>query len=138
MKTNESNLRKWQKKLILGPTLTCLAQIGPQNYFPWVLTLLNVIHYCELSLYAVSRTIWQKTSFLGLIQAHWTQIPATNFFFKNLALSVTDIMVSYHHVQYQKKTNDPILRKLSKGRKDRQTDESDFIRHFPTNVEHPT
>ena len=25
-------------------------------------------------------------------------------------------MVSYHHVQYQKKNNDPILRKLSDGR----------------------
>ena len=29
-----------------------------------------------------------------------------------------DIMVSYHHVQYQKKTNDPTLRKFSDGRTD--------------------
>ena len=50
-------------------------------------------------------------------------------------------MISYHHVQYQKKTNDPILRKFSEGWtngwKDRQTDESDFIGCCPTNVEHP-
>ena len=50
-------------------------------------------------------------------------------------------MISYHHVQYQKKTNDPILRKFSdgwtNGWKDRQTDESDFIGCCPTNVEHP-
>ena len=32
-----------------------------------------------------------------------------------------DTMVSYHHVKYQKKTNDPILKKFSDGRTDRQT-----------------
>ena len=32
-----------------------------------------------------------------------------------------DIMFRYHHVQYQKKTNDPILRKFSDGRIDRRT-----------------
>ena len=47
-----------------------------------------------------------------------------------------DNMVSYHHVQYQKKTNDPIWWKLSDGRKDGQTDESGFIGRCPTNVEH--
>ena len=50
------------------------------------------------------------------------------FFLQNLASSVTiDIMVSYHHVQYLKKTNDLILRKFSgrraDGQTDRQTDE---------------
>ena len=48
-----------------------------------------------------------------------------------------DIMLSYHHVQYQKKTNDPILRKLSDGSTDGQTDKSDFIGSCPTNVERP-
>ena len=34
-----------------------------------------------------------------------------------------DIMFSYHHLQYQTQSyNDPILRKLSHGRMDRQTD----------------
>ena len=70
-------------------------------------------------------------------------------------------MVSHHHVQYQKKTNYPILRKFSDGwtdrwsdrqagrqterqtdrqtdrQKDRRTDESDSIGCCPTNVEHP-
>ena len=32
-------------------------------------------------------------------------------------------MISYHHVQYQKKTNDLILRKLSDGRTDGRADE---------------
>ena len=45
------------------------------------------------------------------------------FFLQNLASSVTiDIMVSYHHVQYLKKTNDLILRKFSDRRADGQTD----------------
>ena len=64
------------------------------------------------------------------------------FFFSKIWLHQSlDIMVSYHHVQYQKKTNDPILRKLSDGRTDGQTDgqrdESDFIGRCPTNVERP-
>ena len=50
-------------------------------------------------------------------------------------------MVSYYHVQYQKKTIDPILRKFSDGRTDgpteRQTKESDFIGRCPTNVKRP-
>ena len=54
-------------------------------------------------------------------------------------------MTSYHHVQYLKKTDDPILRKLSDRQKDRRTDrrtdgrtdESDFIGRCPTNVECP-
>ena len=34
-----------------------------------------------------------------------------------------DIMVSYHHIQYQKKTNDPILKKLvTNVRTEGQTD----------------
>ena len=33
----------------------------------------------------------------------------------------------YHNAKYQKKANDPILRKLCDGRAESQTDESDFI-----------
>ena len=47
------------------------------------------------------------------------QIRAAKFFFSKVWLRQSlDIMVSYHHVQYQKKTNDPISRKLSDGRTD--------------------
>ena len=61
-----------------------------------------------------------------------------------------DIMFSYHHLQYQTQSyNDPILRKLSHGRMDRQTDRqrdrqtdcetdrSDFTGCCATNAEHP-
>ena len=45
----------------------------------------------------------------GTILAHLAEIRAANFFiylfifFKNLARQSLDIMVNYHHVQYQKK-----------------------------------
>ena len=50
-----------------------------------------------------------------------------NFFFSEIWLRQSlDIMVSYHHAQSSgpilEKTNDPILRKLSDGRTDGQTD----------------
>ena len=41
------------------------------------------------------------------------------FFFSKIGLRLSiDIILSYHRVQFQKKTNDPILSKLSEGRKD--------------------
>ena len=54
-----------------------------------------------------------KNLVLGLILAHLAQTHAAkNFFSKNLLHQSLDVMVSYHHVKYQKKT---ILRKLSDG-----------------------
>ena len=50
-----------------------------------------------------------------------------------------DIMVSYHHVQYQKKLMIQSWENLvTDGQTDRQMDESDFIGRCPTNVERPT
>ena len=52
----------------------------------------------------------------GLILAHLAKIWVTIFFSSKIWLSLSlGIMVSYHHVQYQKKTNDPILKKISDG-----------------------
>ena len=44
------------------------------------------------------------------------------FFSKVWFYQSLDIMVSYHHVQYQKKNNSPIFRKLIDGRTDGRTD----------------
>ena len=44
------------------------------------------------------------------------------FFSKVWFYQSLDIMVSYHHVQYQKKNNSPIFRKLIDGRTEGQTD----------------
>ena len=65
------------------------------------------------------------------------------FFLKIWLCQSLDIMVSYHHVKYKKKTNDPILKKFTDGgmdertdgHTDRQRDESDFIGCCPTDIE---
>ena len=55
-KTNEQNLRKWQKKLVSSPILVPLARIwSPKILIVSTLILLDVIHCCKLSLYAISR-----------------------------------------------------------------------------------
>ena len=81
-----------------------------------------------------------KNLVLGLILTHLAQ-KCFSFFSKIWLRQSLNVMVSYHHVQYQKKTNDPILRKLSPGgtdgQTDRQTDKSYFIGCCPTNNEHP-
>ena len=60
-------------------------------------------------------------------------------FFLNLAFSVTRYHGQLSSCIITEKTNDAILRKLSDGRTDWQTDgqtgESDFIGRCPTNVE---
>ena len=48
--------------------------------------------------------------------------PKKNFFSRIWLRQSLDVMVSYHHVKHKKKTNDPILRKLSHGGTDGQTD----------------
>ena len=49
-----------------------------------------------------------------------------------------DVMVSYHHVQYQKNLMIQSWENLERdGRTDRQMDQSDFTGRCPTNVEHP-
>ena len=64
-----------------------------------------------------------------------------NFFSKTWHFQSLNIMDSYDHVQYQRKTNDPIMKKVSDrrtdGRTDRQTDESYLIGRCPTNFERP-
>ena len=73
--------------------------------------------------------LWSKLTkmaenlILGLILAHWAQIPAIIFFI--WICQSLDVMVCYHHVKKSissEKTNDPILRKCSDRQTHRQTD----------------
>ena len=66
----------------------------------------------------------------------WVQIWAINFYFKNLALSVTRYHGQLSSCTTTEKTNDRILIKTD-GQTDRRTDESNFIGCCPTNTEHP-
>ena len=62
-----------------------------------------------------------KNLVLGLILAHLLQIQAANFFFKNLASSVTRYYGQLSSCTISQKSKDPILRKLSDGQTDRWT-----------------
>ena len=119
------------KKPSFGPDFGpfCPKFGPPQKIFLWVLPLLDVRHSCKLSLYAISRKTkepnlrkWLKNLVLGPILA---QIWAANFFFfsKIWLRQSLDIMVSYHHVQYQKKLMIQSRENLvTDGRTDRWTD----------------
>ena len=104
-----------------------------------VLPLQEVRHCSKLSLYEISReTNESKNLVLGPIFVHLAQIWAT-IFFKNLASSVTRYHGQLSSCTISKKTEDPILTKLSDRRTDRQTDgqtdTSDFIGGCLTDVE---
>ena len=61
------------------------------------------------------------------------------FFSKIWVRQSLDIMVSYHHVQYQKKLKIQSWEILAiDWQTDGQTEESDFIGRCPTNMERPT
>ena len=65
------------------------------------------------------------------------QIHAAIFFFKNLVLSVTRYHGQLSLCTISEKTDDPILRKFTNQRTNREIDESDFIRRCSSNVECP-
>ena len=144
------------KDLISCPILARLAQIcpPPQN-FQQVLSLLDFTNCRKLLLYAIlakksdpNVNKMAKNLILGLNQVHW----AARFFFKNLAPPVTRYYGQLSSCKYQKKliVQTLILRKLSDGRKDRQTyremkrqmdrqtEDRDFTGRCPTDVERPT
>ena len=71
----------------------------------------------------------------GPILAHMAQILAAKFSFSKIWLRQSlDIMVSYHHVQYQKKL---MIQSWENLVTDCQTDQSDFTGRCLTNVKRP-
>ena len=85
-------------------------KFDPQKFFLWFLPLLDIIYCYKLSLYVMSR----KTNEQNLRKAKMpknlvsdpilVQNVAAKFLFSKIwLLQSLDIMVSYHHVQYQKK-----------------------------------
>ena len=119
---------------LLGPNL------GPPIFFLWVSPLLVVRHCSKLSLHAISReTNESKNLVSGPSLVHLAQIWAP-FFSKIWLHQSLDIMVSYHHVQYQKKLKIQSWENLVTDRwtdrqTDGQTDRSDFIGRCLTDVE---
>ena len=109
-----------------------------------MLNILTSYYYMHFKQQLMNQT-WEngKNLILDTVLVCLTQIchPKSshqNCFSKIWLRQTLDIMVSYHHIQYQKKNNDPILRKHTDGQTDdRPTDDgSDFIGCCPTNAEH--
>lgn len=107
LKENEWNkLEKMTNHPISGPILSRLAQVS------------------KLSSYSISRKAhhpnprkWQQTSFWA-----WFRLFGPKFRLQIWLRQSLDIIISDYHVQYQKKTNDPIARKFCEGRTDGRTD----------------
>ena len=93
------------------------SHLGSKIFFVDFTSILDVRHCCKLSLYATSRKTneqnlrkWQKPNFgpvFDLFSSNW----GCQFLKKKIWLRQSlDIMASYHHVQYQERTNNLILR----------------------------
>ena len=98
-KTNEPSLRKWQKNQFLGPILTPWPKFWPRKVFQWNLPVLDVGHCCKLSLHANLR----KTNEPNLKKHPKTVLDPIFFFSKFCLRQSLGTMISYCHVQYQKK-----------------------------------
>ena len=101
-----------EKKTNLGPDFGLFGPNLGAKKILLVLTPLNVRHCCKPLLYAISQKTneqnlrkWQKKLVSETILAPLAQIQADNFFFfsKIWLRQSLDIMVNYHHLQYQKK-----------------------------------
>ena len=127
-----------------GPDFCPFDPNLPPNFFSWVLLLLDVRHCHKLSSYAISKKTYDQKKEDGekphfrLDSKFWPSI----FFSKIWLFESLDILVSYHHEQYQEKLMIHYWENLvTDGRtdrqRDRQTEESDFTGRCPTNVERP-
>ena len=111
-KTNAQNLRKWKKKLVLGPIFATLVQI-------WALKIFSF--HCMRSQGKLMNQTWEigkKSSFGPDFGPFGPNSDHQFFFFKNLARSVTRYHGQLSSCTISEKTNDPNLRKLSDGRTD--------------------
>ena len=118
------------KKLNFGPDFgSCGSNLDPKIFFCkfYFYQLLDIVasYHCMQfqGKLIIKLKKMAKSLILGLIQVPWAQIQAANIFSKIWLCQPIDIMVSYRYVQYQKKINDPILRKFSDRLTDGQMDE---------------
>ena len=111
-KTNEPNLRKWQK-----PSFE--SRFGPHNFFSWILAILHVTHGCKLSLYANSRKTKEpnlkKWYSFGTDSGPFGPNLGPNFFFINVTSAMLGIVAGYHCMQFQEKLIKTKLEKMAKN-----------------------
>ena len=118
-KTNEPNLKRWQKNKFLAQFWPVLAQIWSPNFFSWVLSLLDVTHCCKWSLYVISRKTnepdlrkcQKKTSFRPNFGP---KFGSQKLFLKVFPLLDVRNCCKLWLYAISRKTNEPNLRKLQK------------------------
>ena len=128
-KTTEPHLRKWKKTQCRARFWSLWLKFGRKKLFSQILSLLDVRHCCKLSQHTISRKTnepnlrkWQKILVLGPLLTHLAKIWTTSFFSKIQLRHYLDIMVSYHHVLYQKKLMIQSCENLvTEGQTDRRT-----------------
>ena len=122
-KTNETNLRKWQKKPQFQARLWSLwHKFYPQEFFSWILSLLDVKNCCKPSLHAISKEFnkpnlrkWQKKPLVsGQILLPLTQICIQKIFFIDFNCTRCYILLQAIIYAISRKTNEPNLRKWQK------------------------
>ena len=119
------------KNTSFGPNFAPFwSKLGHQKYFWQALPPLHVRHCCQLLSYTKSRTTkdpnlrkWEKPSFGTNFGLFGPNLGHQLFYKKFCLRQLLDIMVSYHHVQYQKKIIIQFRKNLvMDGQTERQTD----------------
>ena len=105
-----TKLEKMAENLVLGLILALLPQIWDPKLFSWILLLLDVRHYCKLSLHAISRKTMNQTSENGRKPSFG---PSFGPFGPNLGPKIffpifylyqmLEIVASYHCMQFHGK-----------------------------------
>ena len=141
-------MRKWQKKTSFGTDFGPFGQnLVPKNFFRgfYLYQMLDIVisYRCMQFQEKLINQTWKngkKNFFWAQFWPIWHKFGPPMFFSSRIWLRQSlEIVVSFHHVQFQKKLMIQSRENLvTDGRTDGQTDESDFIRRCPTNVEHPT
>ena len=129
------------KNLVSGPNL------GPQIFFHgfylyYILDIAASYHCMQFQRKLMNQT-WEnrkKPSFEPDFGPFGPNLGHQIFFSKNWLCQSLDIMVSYHHVQYQKKLmiqswENIVTDGQTDGQTDRLADENDFTGRCSTNVE---
>ena len=103
------------------------AQIWASNFFSWVLPLLDVRHFRKLSSYPSLRKTYGLNSIklwhhFGSDLDPWGSKLGCHSFLKSFAASVTRYHGQLSWCTISEKANDPILRKFSHRRANRQID----------------
>ena len=120
--TNTPNLRKQQKKLVLGLLLVPLTQIWCPKFFSQTFPLLDVRHCCKLSLYPISRKTNEpnmrkrgkkQTSFRAHFSLFWPKFGHQKKFCAFYLYLMLCIVASYQCMQFQGKLMQKKLEKIT-------------------------